>query len=59
MVSNGIQIGTFTMSNLKNGVVDVTYDGNTYTVGATFKQTTFALKDYVDDQIGNVLNEQF
>lgn len=54
MVSNRIQIGTFTMTNLKNDVVDVTYDGNTYTVGATFKQTTFALKDYVDAQIGSI-----
>jgi len=59
LVSGGIQIGTFTMTNLKNGVVDLTYDGNNYTVGATFKQTTFALKDYVDAQIGSVLNEQF
>lgn len=59
MLSNGIQIGTFTMTSLKNGVVDVAYDGSTYTVGATFKQTTFALKDYVDSQIGSVLNEQF
>lgn len=48
LVSGGIQIGTFTMTNLKNGVVDVTYDGSTYTVCAVFKQTTFALKDYVD-----------
>ena len=48
MLSNGIQLGTFTMTSLRNGVVDVTYDGSTYTVGATFKQTTFALKDYVD-----------
>lgn len=48
LVSGGTQVGTFTMTNLKNGVVDLTYDGNTYTVGAVFKQTTFALKDYVD-----------
>lgn len=54
LVSNRIQIGTFTMTNLKNGVVNVTYDGSTYTVGAVFKQTTFALKDYVDAQIGSI-----
>lgn len=54
LVSNGIQLGTFTMTNLKNGVVDVTYDGSTYTVGAVFKQTTFALKDYVDAQATSI-----
>lgn len=54
LVSGGTQIGTFTMTSLKNGVVDVTYDGSTYTVGAVFKQTTFALKDYVDAQASSI-----
>lgn len=57
MLSNGIQLGTFTMTSLRNGVVDVTYDGSTYTVGAVFKQTTFALKDYVDAAIPSNVSE--
>ena len=49
----------FTMGELKPGPAKGTIGGSNFNVYANFKLTTFALKDYVDSQIGSVLNEQF
>ena len=45
---------TFTFQQLKAGSVTVESGGTSHVVTATFKQTTFALKDYVDAQIGSI-----
>ena len=45
----------FTMGDLKPGPATGTIGGNNYTAIANFKQTTFALKDYVDAKIAELL----
>ena len=49
----------FSMEQLKPGPAKGLVDGSQYAVSADFKLTTYAEKDYVDAQIGAVLNEQF
>jgi hypothetical protein len=57
------EVATFTMSDVTAGAITFTMTESeieyTCHLSASMYETTLALKDYVDDQIGNVLNEQF
>ena len=57
--SDSSTTGYFTIGELKPGPAKGTIGGSNFNIYANFMLTTYAMKDYVDSQIGNVLNEQF